>query len=259
MQQMPGLVPAGAILCQGIGKGSVFSPSAITGEALSWVRGERCLKSAPYQSPQLQRQDSEGHVLVISVNSSNGELPQGGAMSSPALICMFMLSLLHQSSTHQAWGFYHNHRIREYPELEGTHKVHWFQLLESCWGEPAHAADQVWCGTRVVSDKHQCHPEKRLEKMFGCCCQEVLSHGSTLILKSCIPFPDCTEARVKAGKVSKGCHENTASQHGKLWLTPKKMQSLSWGMYPSSVSEQYQHTLHQATPQACSAISWVYS
>lgn len=41
--------------------------------------------------------------------------------------------------------------------------------------------------------------------------------------------------------------------------TQKKMQSLSSGMYLSSVSEQYQHTLHQATPQACSAISWVYS
>lgn len=83
-------------------------------------------------------------------------------MSSPALICMFVLSLLCQHGTHQAWGFYRNHRIREYAEFGGTHKDHWAQFLKSSWSEPAHAADQAWGGTHIVSDKHQCHPENRV-------------------------------------------------------------------------------------------------
>lgn len=40
MQQMPGLVPAAAILCRDAGNEGGFGSSAVAIEALSWVRGE---------------------------------------------------------------------------------------------------------------------------------------------------------------------------------------------------------------------------
>ena len=74
------------------GNGVGFSPPAVAVEALSWVRGEQCLKSAPRKSLELPRQDSKGHVLMIEVNSSGGELPREGAASSPALSAASVLS-----------------------------------------------------------------------------------------------------------------------------------------------------------------------
>lgn len=125
------------------------------------------------------------------------------------------------------------------------------QLVQLLWA----GLMQHPCGVRQAPEPSW---EKRRERDFNSCYQEKLSWGSARTAEVPYPYPECSEIKVKPGKVSeRGCESSISSL--KIMSYNWKIQFFNSGMYLPSLSEQYQHTLHRATPKGCSAISWVYS